>query len=79
MTVGDELASRGIDCNGRGNLWLKMRNSVDPRVVWVEDRIHNSEMQDITEFYVEVSNLTSLPVRHHSIINVRDFFFLVFF
>ena len=43
---------------------------VDPRVVWMEERLRSSEMQDINEFYVEVSNLTSLPVRHHSIINV---------
>ena len=60
----------GIECGDRGKRVLHLLVIVDPRVVWMEERIRNSEMQDITEFYVEVSNLTSLPVRHHSIINV---------
>lgn len=60
----------GIECGDRGKRVLHLLVIVDPRVVWMEERIRSSEMQDITEFYVEVSNLTSLPVRHHSIINV---------
>lgn len=44
--------------------------AIDPRKVWVEEAIKKSEMQDIDQFYVEVSNLTAFSVRHYSMINV---------
>ena len=34
-------------------------DKIDPRHVWMEEGIKASGMQDVKEFYVEVSNLTS--------------------
>ena len=40
----------------------------------MEEGIKASGMQDVKEFYVEVSNLTSYSVRHYSMINVISFY-----
>ena len=44
----------------------------DPRLTWLKAYLKESEMRDITHYYVEVSNLTSLKVRHFSLMNVRS-------
>ena len=49
-------------------------DKIDPRHVWMEEGIKASGMQDVKEFYVEVSNLTSYSVRHYSMINVISFY-----
>ena len=63
----------GVIWDGRGELIYFIVDWVDPRHVWMEEGIKASGMQDVKEFYVEISNLTSYSVRHYSMINVVSF------
>lgn len=42
----------------------------DPRVVWYRVLMEKSKMQDIHDFYVEVTNLPAFMIRHYSMVNV---------
>ena len=44
----------------------------DPRVVWYRVLMEKSKMQDIHDFYVEVTNLPAFMIRHYSMVNVID-------
>ena len=44
----------------------------DPRVVWYRVLMEKSKMQDIHDFYVEVTNLPAFMIRHYSMVNVVD-------
>ena len=53
-------------------LFIPLGLGSDPRFVWYSVLMENSNMQDIHDFYVEVTNLPAFMIRHYSMVNVVD-------